>query len=336
MKLFENEFVGPSDLEINTLPSSSAIYVITLKDQDDFQPLYIGIASNLKSRIRNNLFHGLFSENVDNVNDVSIYYWGFNGDNREEAEELELKLVKQYRPEFNKASIELTQNTKLNEKIEKLKKEEETRSKQWFRSSIVASMTLIITISAIFTFYIEGKNKSGLLSILEKEVFIKSASFSKSQKQAESELKSLIIFLSEQREALTSLDLNRPEDFDKEIPKEIIKLNARIASIEAGVAKISESRILEKIKVIETSINGSPEKVLSVPLLRNDLKNYKLISDKELLRLEKSIEKIDSRLSFFVTTTITLTLGIFTAAIAPLIISFVQRKSDRKLNASNT
>ncbi|MGP4988582.1 hypothetical protein [Pseudoalteromonas nigrifaciens] len=139
----------------------------------------------------------------------------------------------------------------------------------------------------------------------------------------------LIAELNEQREAFMTLDLNAPEAFATEVPKEIVKLNARIASIEAGITKFTDSRLLEKMDVIETSINGNPEKILSVPLLRNDLSNYKLVSDKELLRLERSIEKIDSRLSFFVTTTITLILGIFTAVIAPLIITFVQRKNDK-------
>jgi len=336
VKILDKEFLGPISLEFNKLPDVSAIYVIVLKDQDDFQPLYIGIASRLSHRIRTHVFNGFISDNIESENDLSIFYWEFNSETREEAEDLELRLIKKYNPNFNKNPYGDGNKSKLNIKIEQLKKEEEHRSKQWFRSSIIASMSLIIGISAVFTFYMEGKKEAELKSILEKELSISSADFLKSKGLAETQLNRLISDLNEQQEALKTLDLSDSESFAKEVPKEIVKLNARVASIEAGITKLTNSRILEKMNVIETSINGSPEKVLSVPLLRNDLSNYKLISDKELLRLEKSIEKIDSRLSFFVTTTITLILGIFTAVIAPLIITFVQRRNEKNTSGNNT
>lgn len=326
MKLLEKDFLGPLSLEVNGLPDVNAVYVILSEVNVGFEPLYIGIASRLKHRIKQHMFNGLLAENIENISDLSIFYWEFTPEIREEAKDLERKLIKKYKPSFNKP---IYNSSKLDVKIEEFKKEEELRSKQWFRSSIIASMSLIITISAVFTFYMEGKKEAELKSVLEKELSISSASFLKNKEKAEAQMIKLIAELNEQREAFMTLDLNAPEVFAAEVPKEIVKLNARIASIEAGITKFSDSRLLEKMDVIETSINGNPEKILSVPLLRNDLSNYKLVSDKELLRLERSIEKIDSRLSFFVTTTITLILGIFTAVIAPLIITFVQRKNDK-------
>ncbi|MGP4988580.1 GIY-YIG nuclease family protein [Pseudoalteromonas nigrifaciens] len=173
MKLLEKDFLGPLSLEVNGLPDVSAVYVILSKVNVGFEPLYIGIASRLKHRIKHQMFNGLLAENIENISDLSIFYWEFTPEIREEAEDLELKLIKKYKPSCNKA---IYNSSKFNVKIEEFKKEEELRSKQWFRSSIIASMSLIITISAVFTFYMEGKKEAELKSVLEKElstVFVK-------------------------------------------------------------------------------------------------------------------------------------------------------------------
>jgi hypothetical protein len=139
-----------------------------------------------------------------------------------------------------------------------------------------------------------------------------------------------------QKAALQTLDIKSTGSINQDVPKEIIKLNSKVSTIEANIRKLSEAKIILKMEAIENALEGSPEKVLSVPLIKNDLKNYKLASDKELLRLEKSIEKLDSRLSFFETTTITLTLGFFATMIAPVLISSFQRRRESSSKSGNS
>ena len=76
--------------------------------------------------------------------------------------------------------------------------------------------------------------------------------------------------------------------------------------------------------------NSGVSQLLSVPLLRSKVDNFQGATEKELLKLEKNIEKLESSLNFFVTTTVTLTLGIFTAVLAPFFISFIQRRAAQR------
>ena len=234
------------------------------------------------------------------------------------------------------AELEELTREKLKVEIDKLRSEEEFRSKKNFINLIVVTMTIIVAATAVYTYFIQDRKQIELTNILERQIAFKSDDLRKESERASKRISELIAKIKAQTNALKTIDITKTGDLGQDIPKEIVKLNARFSSLEADLRVIKESQIVNKIKAIEESIEGNPMKVLSVPLIRNDLKNYKLVSEKELLRLEKNLEKLDSRLSFFVTTTITLTLGIFTAVIAPLLISFAKRRRERIANESNT
>ena len=332
MNIFGKKFTGPFELDFEKLPNISAVYIIASKESEEFEPLYIGYASRLGARLKQ---HGVFGTILSHgflSNDVSIYYWEFDSNSRAEAQILEATLIKEFKPKFNYESIN---HSKFQEQIQKLKEEEEVRSKQWFRSSILASITMIIGTVAFYTSYIQEEKQNNLRSILEKELSISNQDFQRDSNLAKIKLEKLIEELKLQKAALQTLDIKSTGSINQDVPKEIIKLNSKVSTIEANIRKLSEAKIILKMEAIENALEGSPEKVLSVPLIKNDLKNYKLASDKELLRLEKSIEKLDSRLSFFETTTITLTLGFFATMIAPVLISSFQRRRESSSKSGN-
>jgi excinuclease UvrABC nuclease subunit len=141
LNIFGKKFTGPFELDFEKLPNISAVYIIASKESEEFEPLYIGYASRLGARLKQ---HGVFGTILSHgflSNDVSIYYWEFDSNSRAEAQILEATLIKEFKPKFNYESIN---HSKFQEQIQKLKEEEEVRSKQWFRSSILASITMII------------------------------------------------------------------------------------------------------------------------------------------------------------------------------------------------
>ncbi|KPL98550.1 GIY-YIG nuclease family protein [Vibrio splendidus] len=327
MKLFSKDFVKLKGLNFDAIPNTGAVYIISSKADGQFTPLYIGYTQRLKARLKQ---HPMLLEILSKKSsgDIEILYWEFTQSEIEEARNLEVALIREYLPEYNKAHVD--SYAKFSEKVIQLKKEEETRSKQWFKSSIFASATLIILLSGVYTFYVQDKQSSDIRSLLEKEILLSNVQFRNEADLAQNKLEGLISELKLQQKALESIDVSKTSELSEAVPKEITIINSKLATIESKVRGFENSGVVDKVAVIEGTLDGSIESMLSVPLLKNDLKNYKLVSDKELLRLEKSIDKLDSRLNFFVGTTITLTLAIFTAIIAPLLISQYQDKHSSK------
>ena len=103
-------------------------------------------------------------------------------------------------------------------------------------------------------------------------------------------------------------------------------LTTRIKKIEDSVAHLKERDVADKVRAIENAMGGEVEQLLSVALLGSEVKNLKETKAEDVLRLEKLIEALDERLNFFVTITITLSLGIFAAIVAPLVLPFFQRR----------
>ncbi|EMQ4276730.1 MULTISPECIES: GIY-YIG nuclease family protein [unclassified Vibrio] len=329
MKLLNKEFVRVQGLKFDVLPSTGAVYIISSKcDGREFTPFYIGITQRLKARLKH---HPILLEILSKKSSegIEILYWSFSQSEVEEARNLEMALIRDYLPEFNKVHVDNYE--KFNRKVNQLKEEEEKRSKQWFKSSIFASATLMVLLSGTYTFYVQDKRDSDIRSILEKEIFASNIEFKKETDLARNKLGELISELKLQQEALENIDVSKSSELDEVIPKEVAIINSKLATIESKIRDFERSGVVGKVTAIEETLDGSVENLLSVPLLKNDLKNYKLISDKELLRLEKSIDKLDSRLTFFVGTTITLTLAIFTAIVAPLFVSRYQRKQGSKI-----
>jgi hypothetical protein len=116
MRLINKDFTKLDNIDFDKIKDINAIYIISNKNE--FKPIYIGIASNLKLRLKESLA-GILSENLNNV---SLYYWEFNESSRNEAENLEKELISNYLPSFNKRfNNEITRRAfKFEEFCEKL------------------------------------------------------------------------------------------------------------------------------------------------------------------------------------------------------------------------
>lgn len=214
-----------------------------------------------------------------------------------------------------------------------LKKEKLARAKQSrtsFLNSLFATLTIVVTSSAVITFYVQDQKEREINNVLERQISISSQDFKLAASKAEIQLSTLMSQISAQREAISSIDITDGKDTTKVLARDVASMNLRLSDIDTKLKTFEDSKLVQKMDSLEKSIEGSPEKILSVPLIRNDFKNYKSMTEKELLRLEKNIEKLEGRLNFFVTTTVTLSLGIFAAVAAPLVSSFSKRRKDNE------
>ena len=73
-----------------------------------------------------------------------------------------------------------------------------------------------------------------------------------------------------------------------------------------------------------------------MPLLRTRFDSFRTATESDTLRLEKSIDRLDGRIDIFATATITLVVGIFTAVLAPLFVSFWQRRAGQQPDSDAT
>lgn len=211
-------------------------------------------------------------------------------------------------------------------KIENLKRDEKKRSEKTLRTAILFATVLISLMVAITTFVVQEKRKLQFSNILEKELMFRTYDIQKLKEETKVNLHRLRSDIQTQQERIQKLSVPVSADIDMELRKQIDLSIEKMNSLEARLLAFDEAKIIEKMSNIENAMEGDVTKLLSVPLLKSDLSNFKKNAEKELIKLEKKIEKLDARLSFFVTTTITLTLGIFTAVIAPLFISYLQRR----------
>ncbi len=222
--------------------------------------------------------------------------------------------------------LEAKHRAEVKRKLSAMKKEEQLQSVRNVLSSIAASAALFTVVAAIYSFYVKDKDRMALSSAVEKQITFQAEDLRSESEKAQTILKRLADELDAKTIALETLVAD--DSSESNVTKDLAKLTTRYSVLESDIRMFKDSRVIEKITALEESIEGDPAQVLSVPLIRNDLKNYKLVSEKEMLRLEKNIEKLESRLNFFVTTTITLAITIFTAIVAPLLVSYTQRKKN--------
>lgn len=212
-----------------------------------------------------------------------------------------------------------------------LKKEEKVRSKykkDSFYSSVAMTVAIVTLSSAIGTFYLKEQKQRELDTILERTISLSTEKLRLSTINAQKRIQELTGELFAQQQALTKLPAKSEFDIftTKSLVEDMTSLGIRLAAAESALRQIKLSNVEAKMATLESSIDGSVEQVLSVPLIRNDFKNYKMTAEKEFLRLEKSVEKLEGRLNFFVTTTVTLSMGILAAVAAPFIGSFSRRR----------
>jgi hypothetical protein len=218
---------------------------------------------------------------------------------------------------------------KMRIEIENMRREHEFSSHRFLRLTAAATAIIITLVAGFWTYYVQLRKRGEIESLLEKEISLKTIEFRKEIENAKDQINQLLNDIRNQQKTIAAIKLPPNSDPSQIIGNVLNKVNAQLAKLEDDIVEIKNSKIIEKVAKIEGAIEGEVSKILSVPLIRNDFKNFKSITEKELLKIEKSIEKLDSRISFFATTTITLALAIFTAIIAPLVMSFFQRRVSR-------
>ncbi|WP_318434041.1 hypothetical protein [Photobacterium leiognathi] len=241
----------------------------------------------------------------------------------EEREPVDSKTEKErFHEEF------LAYEQKLGEQIkrkEKLEREKYVRSS--FLNSLVITLTIVTAATATFTYYIQDKTEQEIDSVLARQVSLSSQELKKMSMVAETKLSSLIQELNAQKDAISNIEVSDDKsNLNQQVAKDLASISVRLTNTESELRALNQAKLPSKLAMIEESIQGSTEQLLSVPMIRNDFKNYKSITEKEILRLEKGIEKLESRLNFFVTTTVTLSLGIFAAVAAPIMNSYSKRR----------
>ncbi|ENM5875816.1 hypothetical protein NTE03_003766 [Vibrio mimicus] len=213
--------------------------------------------------------------------------------------------------------------------LEKEKWAREKSLRTSFMSSLAVTITLMTTSMAVYTYYLQDKKEQEIESVLARQVSFSTQELQLASLKAEAKIESLIQELNAQKEAISSINVSDDKsNLSQQLTKDIASISVRVANAESELRALEQAKLPSKLALIEESIQGSTEQLLSVPLIRNDFKNYKQITDREFLRLEKGIEKLESRLNFFVTTTVTLSLGIFAAVAAPIVSSYSKRRKD--------
>jgi hypothetical protein len=216
---------------------------------------------------------------------------------------------------------------KLRLEVQQLRAEDEQRSRRYLRLGITFSTVFITVIAAVVTFYFQTMRRAEVESLLQKEIAVRSEELRRRELEARRSAETVIAELEKQRERLTALQTSTGVDIDTATQAKVAALSSQVGAIELEMSKLKDAKLSEKMSEIEKSLGADITKVLSVPLLRANFDSFKSNVEKDLLRVEKGLEALESRLNFFVTTTITLSLGIFAAVLAPRFISFIQRRT---------
>lgn len=218
-------------------------------------------------------------------------------------------------------------------KMEHLLAKVEGRSRHYLRFGILFSTMFITIVAAVLTFYQEGVRRAELNHLWLDEVTSQTKELRMSAAQTEALANEVMGELERQRQRLADLTVSSGADIRTDVELSLASLGAQLASLETDVAAIQSANVVGKLAAIEDTLQGDVTKLLSVPLLRSQLDNYRALTETERFRLERDIKRLDSRLDFFVTATITLAAAFLTAVIGPFMISFIQR---RKLGLSDS
>jgi len=107
MELLGNKFLGPVKLDSPDISNKSGVYIFVSSKDENFNPLYIGHATNIKSRMRDhqridNLRKDSVANKIIDGTIDSIYYCHFGEKDRNLSLELERKLTIKYLPKYNR------------------------------------------------------------------------------------------------------------------------------------------------------------------------------------------------------------------------------------------
>jgi len=181
------------------------------------------------------------------------------------------------------------------EQSEKAKKEVLTRRKL---ITEFASLLALLAATATITFSVSSlfKSPKEIKSSITPEIAVLQRNLEQSQKAIEDMQKRL--------DAIVKIDQKTTT-------------GQQVAAIGAEI-KATSSRL----ETLERGLLDSPEKALSVPLLRNDLQNLKLSYKQDIDNLAKSMDRVYDQNKWFIGLMFTMAVGLIGLAIS----SFVQSR----------
>lgn len=213
--------------------------------------------------------------------------------------------------------------------------ESEMRAQRFFRFGIISVTMIISLFAAGFTYFLQQEREPNIDSLLQHEIEIMSKDLRMRAEETRLISEQVIMELERQRERLASLPVTSEGNISKSVEVRLAALDSQITSVETELEKIHSANVVEKLFEIEKTMEGDLMKLLSVPLLTHKFDSFRDVTEKEILSLEKNVEKLESRIDFFVTTTLTLILGTLTAVLAPLFISFLRRRAANRSAAGS-
>ena len=293
-KILGKDFIGPLSLEGSDFPANlPAVYFIASKDSDFPEPLYVSLTDDLQKRIKQHLLTGVIEDKALNTNLVALYYWKFDIENREEAQNIERALIHNFRPSFNLR--------KYDEKRIKLEAERQKYEKTRKYTSIVAGSLSSFALAATISIYFGGifdKSKISDISVLSQKLSkIENELHIEQKKQFElmtNEVNSIKSHLSN----ITKLPPNT------ELSVEINETRTKVTSLESN------------IKALESAILADPTKALAVPLLRKDLENTREKFSTEIAQAKLEIERIYDLTKWFIGLMFTIALSVLGMAVS--------------------
>lgn len=271
------------DLDLDKLPDTPAIYIISRKGQ--FDPQYIGFSSFLRTRLKN---HSVLV-NFD-LKDHELFYCEFDENESDEFKEFEKELIIKYQPPFNKIYVS---HQKREQKIEKTRR---------FSNILAGASSSIALAALIFTM-------SGLLfttdtSMTRSELSDKTVALDRSiQKNRELSLKlqGQLDGLKEELSAITSVPEGAAWAKDK------IAIDQRLAGL--------ESKLLD----LENALTLNPAKALAVPILRKDLDNTQMIFKSELSQTRSEVNRLYDQNKWFIGLMFTIAISVLGMAVSNFI-----------------
>ncbi len=280
MEIYNKNFIGPVEIQPDSLPNTPAIYIISKKGS--FDPQYIGFTTFLNSRLKQ---HPILVKL--NLNELQLFYYTFNEEQKDEALEIEKKLVTEFKPPFNKSYIH---KDNMQAKVERTQKYSNFLA---LVSSSIAIAALIFTVMGLFL------NNEPRMS--NSELTVKSTELQKAiamNNEATIKLRLEINSIQSKLEAITSV----PEKVVWKVESE--KINQRIIQLE------------EKLKALETALASSPIKALAVPILRKDLDNAQEVFKSEIVQTRSEINRIYDQNKWFIGLMFTIALSVLGMAIS--------------------
>lgn len=104
--------------------------------------------------------------------------------------------------------------------------------------------------------------------------------------------------------------------------------NLRLLKLEEDIKELKNNPLNVKLEAIEEAIDGSIERMLSVPRLQGELAEHKQQYMRSIVKLEARLEKVSDRMDTFYNIILTVGAGLLAAAIGVLGLDWVEKKKE--------